>query len=123
MIGLLAGTLNGAAMGKDVIDFNKDHVTPTNTGQSILAIDLHAFGAPEAFKAAVDALARDLRASERLPGVERIFLPGEQSDEKRERYSRIGVPLAAGLVRQLDELAYDLGIERLVVNQHAEAAP
>ena len=29
------------------------------------------------FKAAVDALVRDLRASERLPGVERIWLPGE----------------------------------------------
>src|SRR3954468_7246623 len=33
IVGLLAGTLNGAAMGKDVIDFNHDQSTPTNTGQ------------------------------------------------------------------------------------------
>ena len=29
--GLLAGTLNDAAFGRDVIDFNKDDTTPTNT--------------------------------------------------------------------------------------------
>src|SRR5665647_166353 len=39
IVGLLAGTLNGAAMGRDVVDFNHDHVTPTNTGQSVLVID------------------------------------------------------------------------------------
>jgi LDH2 family malate/lactate/ureidoglycolate dehydrogenase len=32
VFGLLAG-LNGAAFGRDVIDFNKDDKTPTNTGQ------------------------------------------------------------------------------------------
>src|SRR3954468_17158760 len=36
IIGLLAGTLNGAAMGKDVIDFNADQSGTTNTGQAIL---------------------------------------------------------------------------------------
>jgi len=34
MFGLLAGTLNGAANGADVVDFNKDDTTPTNTGQA-----------------------------------------------------------------------------------------
>ena len=28
IVGLLAGTLGGAAMGKDVVDFNKDHIFP-----------------------------------------------------------------------------------------------
>jgi L-2-hydroxycarboxylate dehydrogenase (NAD+) len=37
MFGLLAGTLNGAANGEDVVDFNKDDTTPTNTGQAIPA--------------------------------------------------------------------------------------
>ena len=122
VIGLLAGTLNGAAMGKDVVDFNKDHVTPTNTGQSIMALDLRAFGAPDAFKAAVDVLARDLHASERLPGVERIWLPGEQSQAKRERYAADGVPLAPGLVKQLDALADELGVDRLALKQQPDAA-
>ena len=44
IVGLLAGTLNGAAMGSDVIDFNHDDTSATNTGQAIMAIDLAAFG-------------------------------------------------------------------------------
>lgn len=105
IVGLLAGTLQGAAMGRDVVDFNKDHATVTNTGQAILVIDLKAFGDPAAFKTSVDRLVRDLRASERLPGVDRIWVPGEQSHARREAYARDGIPLAAELVAELRDLA------------------
>src|SRR6187401_1762710 len=60
VVGLLAGTLNGAAMGTEVIDFNKDQATITNTGQAILVIDPDAFGEVDAFKARVDKLVREL---------------------------------------------------------------
>jgi L-2-hydroxycarboxylate dehydrogenase (NAD+) len=113
IVGLLAGTLNGAAMGKDVVDFNVDQSTPTNTGQAICAIDIAAFGDVAAFKARVDALANDLKASERMPGVERIWLPGEQSHAKRVDFERHGVPVADGVLRTLADLATRLGIEPL----------
>jgi LDH2 family malate/lactate/ureidoglycolate dehydrogenase len=113
LVGLLAGTLNGAAMGKDVIDFNHDQSSVTNTGQAIVAIDISAFGDVEAFKVRVDALVRDLRGSQRMPGVERIWLPGEQSQAKRVAYARDGIPLAAGLTRSLNQLAGELGIATL----------
>lgn len=113
IVGLLAGTLGGAAMGRDVIDFNADHVSVTNTGQAILVIDLAAFGDPEHFKHEVDRLVRDIRSSERLPGVERIWLPGEQSHEKRERYATKGIPVAPTLVTELNALAAELGIDPL----------
>jgi LDH2 family malate/lactate/ureidoglycolate dehydrogenase len=54
VFGLLAGTLNGAAFGRDVIDFNKDDTTPTNTGQVIVALDITRFSPVEAFKRKVD---------------------------------------------------------------------
>jgi LDH2 family malate/lactate/ureidoglycolate dehydrogenase len=113
IVGLLAGTLGGAAMGRDVIDFNADHVSVTNTGQAILVIDLAAFGDPEHFKHEVDRLVRDIRNSERLPGVERIWLPGEQSHEKRERYVAQGIPVAPTLIAELNHLAAELGIAPL----------
>jgi L-2-hydroxycarboxylate dehydrogenase (NAD+) len=112
-VGLLAGTLNGAAMGKDVVDFNHDQASATNTGQAIVAIDIAAFGDVGAFKARVDALVRDLRGSRRMPGVERIWLPGEQSQAKRIAYARDGIPIAAGLMRNLNQLATELGIAAL----------
>jgi len=113
VFGLLAGTLNGAAMGRDVIDFNADLTTPTNTGQAILALDIAAFGDAAAFKARVDALARDLKGSERLPGVDRILMPGERSHARRVENARLGIPIAEALGRDLDRLADDLGIPRL----------
>ncbi|QHI98319.1 Ldh family oxidoreductase [Xylophilus rhododendri] len=121
MVGLLAGTLQGAAMGRDVVDFNTDHRTPTNTGQAILVIDLAAFGGAAPFKAAVDALVRDIRGSERLPGVERIWLPGEQSHGKRRAYAESGVPLPLALVEDLDRLAARLAIRPLARSEPVAA--
>ena len=66
VFGILAGTLNHAAMGRDVIDFNADDSSPTNTGQALLAIDIAAFDEPSAFKRRMDALSRDIRGSERM---------------------------------------------------------
>jgi len=113
IVGLLAGTLNGAAMGKDVLDFNRDFATTTNTGQAIAMIDLAAFGDPAAFKRRVDELVRDLRASERMPGVERIWLPGEQSQAKRIAHGRDGIPIAPALRAVLDGVAAELGVAPL----------
>src|SRR5215475_2104824 len=43
MFGLLAGTLNGAAFGKDVVDFNADSKSHTNTDHAIVAVNIAAF--------------------------------------------------------------------------------
>jgi L-2-hydroxycarboxylate dehydrogenase (NAD+) len=113
VVGLLAGTLNAAAMGKQVIDFNQDAETPTNTGQAIVAIDPDAFGDIAQFKASVDEVARDLRSSARMPNVERILLPGERSHALREAQRRDGIAIAAQVVKNLDTLAAELEIKPL----------
>jgi len=113
IIGLLAGTLGGAAMGKDVIDFNHDDDSVTNTGQAIAAINVAAFGDVATFKASVDTLVRDFRNSSRMPGVERIYVPGEHSQETRAKRTRDGIPIAAALRRGLDQVADELGIAKL----------
>jgi LDH2 family malate/lactate/ureidoglycolate dehydrogenase len=113
VVGLIAGTLNGAAMGKDLVDFNRDAAGATNTGQAIVAIDPAAFGEIDAFKREVDRLVRDLRSSERMPGVERIFLPGEQSHEKRRLQAAHGITIAPQVHKTLNDLASELGIASL----------
>jgi len=113
VFGLLAGTLNGAAMGRTVVDFNNDDTTPTNTGHAMVVIDIAAFGDADAFKRRVDALIRDLRASERMPGVERVRIPGEGSRQAREDRAKNGVPIPPALRAALDKLAVELGIRPL----------
>ncbi len=116
VVGLLAGTLNGAAMGRDVIDFNQDAESPTNTGQAIVAIDPAAFGDLAQFKAAVDKLVRDLRASERMPGVDAIRVPGDRSHALAAAQRSEGIAMAASLMQTLDRLAEQLDIPPLRTN-------
>jgi L-2-hydroxycarboxylate dehydrogenase (NAD+) len=113
IIGMLAGTLNGAALGKDVVDFNHDDSTPTNTGQAIMVIDPDAFGDIKEFKLRMDNVIQEMRNSERIEGVDRIWLPGEQSHQKRIDYARDGIPIPDALAKQLHGLAVELGISPL----------
>ena len=113
IIALVAGALNRAAIGRDVIDFVKETGKATNTGQAIVALAIEAFMPAGEFKRAVDRLIGDIRNSRRLPGVERIWLPGEQSHAKLLDRRAHGVPMAKGLRESLDVLARDLAIAPL----------
>jgi len=110
IFGHLAGTLNGAAMGRDVIDFNKDDKTLTNTGQLIIALDIKVFADVETFKRNVDGVIRAMQSSPTLPGVDRIRVPGEQSDAISKERTRDGIPMPESLLAKLDGLADELKI-------------
>ena len=118
VVGLLAGTLNGAAMGKDVIDFNKDYKTTTNTGQAIAILDPNAFGDIDDFKTQTDRLIRDIKNSAKMGNTKRIWLPGEQSHEKRIEHLKHGIALPSALVEQLQQLAKQLNIQALTPLQN-----
>jgi L-2-hydroxycarboxylate dehydrogenase (NAD+) len=110
IIGLLAGALNRAALGRDVIDFVKNTGQATNTGQAIAALVIETFMPVGAFKRAVDQVIRDIRNSQKLPGVARIWLPGEQSHTKLLDRRAHGVPMPKALRDSLDAVAHELNI-------------
>src|SRR5947207_856484 len=111
--GLARANRPGAANGADVVDFNKNDVTPTNTGQAICVIDIKAFAEPLAFKRQVDAVIRQLHGSALLPGFERIRLPGEDRHRRIEERRAHGIPIPRELRAALDKMAADLGIPPL----------
>ncbi len=110
VLGLLAGTLNGAAVGADVVDFNADDATAANTGQFIIALDIARFTDPVTFAAAVDRHVRELKASALLPGVMSIRLPGMERATRRAQRSSEGVPLPGPVLDRLNALGARLGI-------------
>lgn len=114
MFGLLAGTLNGAAFGKDVVDFNADSKSRTNTGHAIIAVNIAAFANVAAFKHSVDEIWEQMKSSPRLPGVDEIRLPGERSAKIYEDRVAEGVPISLALRKTLDELADRLKVARLI---------
>jgi LDH2 family malate/lactate/ureidoglycolate dehydrogenase len=115
MLGLLAGVLNGAAFGRDVVDFNADDRSTTNTGHAIIAVDpARFFGPLDAFTSEVDRHLRELRLSARLPGVDAIYLPGERRAQRIAERTRLGIPLPEPLLGELDRLAARLRVEPLL---------
>lgn len=112
MIGLLAGTMNGALFGRDCVDFNAEPDRVTNTGQFVLALDPSRFQPLEKFKAEVDRHVRSLRDSKTLPG-ENVRLPGDARAKRIANRTENGLPLPPELLTQLDKLAGEWGIKPL----------
>jgi LDH2 family malate/lactate/ureidoglycolate dehydrogenase len=112
-IGLLAGVLNGAAFGADVVDFTREAGRPTNTGQFVAAIDIEAFGSLDAFTEAADRAFAEMRRSTPLPGHEAVRLPGDGKAARRAQMARDGMALHPSLLADLDALADEIGIPAL----------
>ena len=113
VLGLLAGTLNGAAFGRDVVDFNADDESACNTGHFIIALEVSRFLPVAAFKSQIDRHLRDLKSSPVLPGCDSIRLPGERRQARRAERTRNGIPVFPEVVEQLDKLAGELKITPL----------
>jgi L-2-hydroxycarboxylate dehydrogenase (NAD+) len=113
VLGLLAGVLNGAAFGREVVDFNADDESACNTGHFIIALDVSRFLPIAAFKAQIDRQLRELKSSAVLPGFDSIRLPGEQRRARRADRLANGVPVFPEVVEQLDKLAGELKIKPL----------
>ena len=113
MIGLLAGALNNAAVGKSTVDFNASHDLITNTGQTIIAVDPSAFGDRDQFIARVVELVNDLKASSRLPGVNQIRVPGDGAAKVMSERLQHGIPISTELQEALNKCAMESGIAAL----------
>jgi LDH2 family malate/lactate/ureidoglycolate dehydrogenase len=113
VLGLLAGVLNGAAFGREVVDFNADDDSACNTGHFIIALDVSRFMPIAAFKSEVDRQLRELKSSKMLPGFDSIRLPGEQREARRMDRRSNGVPVFPEVIEQLDRLTSELKIKSL----------
>ena len=113
IFGILAGTLNKAAFGKDVVDFNADNKTVTNTGHFIVALDIAAFMDPSEFKSQIDTVWKDMKSSKKLPDISEIRLPGENLAKTMKERKASGIKISTPLFTRLTQLADELSIPRL----------
>ena len=114
VLGLLAGTLNGAGGRPAPWSISTPMIRATNTGHFILALDIARFIDPALFAAGVTQHLDELRASARLPGVDSIRLPGDERARRRAHRVAEGVPISPALLATLNWLGERLGIGALV---------
>jgi LDH2 family malate/lactate/ureidoglycolate dehydrogenase len=84
-----------------------------NLGHFFLAINPEAFGGIDSFRATTGAMLRELRSARREPGAERVWTAGEKEWETERHRREHGIPVSPELLRELNGLADDLGIERI----------
>jgi LDH2 family malate/lactate/ureidoglycolate dehydrogenase len=112
MVEILSAVLPGAAFLTHV--YPKDAESqplPANLGHFFGAWRVDAFREPEAFKADMDQLVRELKGGDLAEGASRIYVHGEKEFEEYERRSVDGIPLGAKVEASLKQIAADLGIE------------
>jgi len=106
-IGLLAGVLNDAAFGSEVIDHRNVPSQGANTGQSIMVLRPDLFRELDDFKTAMDHHLRALRASG-APG--NVHLPGEGSARLEAEQGQTGITVPDMLLGQLRDLSVRFGL-------------
>ncbi len=98
---VLGGLLNGAGFATHMPIF-EDGIKPNlNIGHYFQAIDIKAFMDPADFKAKMDEAVQAMHSSELAKGSERVYVPGEPEWLKREDRLKNGVPVAAGVWKDL----------------------
>ena len=115
VVGLLAATLSGGQMGVDVEGMGDDEYqrTPVNNGHFMIVVDPARFGDALDFGRRVDDVAATMRGATPMPGIDSVRVPGDGRAANIADYTANGVPIHAALLKNLDTIAGELGIEKL----------
>ena len=76
----------------------------------VFAMRVDNFQPVDDSKCAMDRIIRQIRDSERMEGVDRIWLPGEMEFERINDRRKTGIPISPGVVAQLRRIADDLNL-------------
>lgn len=108
MVEALTGVLAQGLLSPEMQGAHGDH-----TSHFFLAFDPAMFGEPEAIRTQMSRYLTMLRESEKLPGHDRIYTPGEKAFEAQERRMRGGIPVEEKTLLELREIAAELGMEAI----------
>lgn len=87
---------------------------PYHLGHWFIAIDTEAFCGLEAFKQTAGDILRELRASEKAPGEERIYTAGEKEWLVWQERKDSGVPINDAVQKELSEVRDELGLTKYI---------
>ncbi|MDD5483386.1 MAG: Ldh family oxidoreductase [Kiritimatiellae bacterium] len=110
VVEILSAALQGGAYLKMLLGFENGRKSPYRLGHFFIAIDIKAFTALDEFKKTAGNICRELRASRKMPGAERIYTAGEKEHmawlERKDR----GVPVPKTLQNEMIIMRNELGL-------------
>jgi L-2-hydroxycarboxylate dehydrogenase (NAD+) len=101
VVEILSAALQGGSFLKMLTGIENGRPAPIPLGHFFMAIDISAFIEPEEFKKCTGRILRELRASKRMPGAERIYTPGEKEHLIWMEQRNKGMPLNEDLQAEI----------------------
>ena len=109
---VLTGVLTGAGFGQDhAPEYLEAPDAQYNLGHLFGALDPTLFMPLEQFSSRIDRLRTEIKQGQRVPGVERLILPGELEHERRDTRLRHGIPVHADAPNALRTFCETLGLD------------
>jgi len=110
VVEILSAALQQGAYLKMLVGLEDGKKVPYRVGHFFIAIDINAFTEPEDFKKTTGNILRELRASKKMPGQNRIYTAGEKEHDTWLNRKDKGVPFNHELLEEFRRLCstYDL---------------
>jgi len=81
---------------------------PNSLGHFFMAMNIESFTSLDDFKKTTGTILRELRASTKQPGCERIYTAGEKEYENEQRVRRDGVQIVPSLLKDISTMIEEL---------------
>ncbi len=114
VIEMLCGLLAGGAVLDEIGELYNNPHSLQGACHLFGALDIAAFEEVDRFLDRMDKLIRDVRALPRMPGVDRIYLPGEPEWIAKEQRTGTGIPLPPALFEELMGLAKEYQVDQVL---------
>jgi len=110
VVEILSAALQGGNYLKMLSGFQNGKKVPYRLGHFFLAMDISHFIELDEFKRTTGNILRELRASKKMPGQNRIFTAGEKEYESWLFRKEKGVPIDESLRKEIVIMSDELGI-------------
>lgn len=110
VVEILSAALQGGAFLKSLSGFSNGEKVPYGLGHFFIAIDIEAFTSQKQFKETTGNILRELRASKKAPGHDRIYTAGEKEYLAYIERTESGVPINEALEKDMNEIKNIYGV-------------
>jgi L-2-hydroxycarboxylate dehydrogenase (NAD+) len=107
---ILCAALQTGNYLKMLTGFKDGKKIPYGIGHFFIAIDINAFTEPDEFKKTTGNILRELRASKKMPGHDRIYTAGEKEHLIWLRRQKEGIPINSELLYEINQLINELNL-------------
>jgi len=111
VVEILSAALQQGAYMKMLTGLKDGKKVPYSLGHFFIAIDINAFTDPEDFKKTTGNILRELRASKKMPGQNRIYTAGEKEHDTWIERKDKGVPFSIELLEEFRGLCKSYELE------------